>query len=213
MEETLISSPLLDLASIEAKFKDSVLPGPGDEPQYPVPKPLPQGQRLIIEQDIKPAAVLVALVEGAEPTVLLTERTSHLTHHAGQVSFPGGRMEPGETPVDTALRETEEEIGLSREYVRIIGFMDKYMTGTGFAVYPIVARVRRGFTLTLDAFEVAEAFEVPLGVLMNEANFDVVERTTGGESWYFYETHYDGHRIWGATAGMLVGLSKFIKNK
>ncbi|MEM7283094.1 MAG: CoA pyrophosphatase [Pseudomonadota bacterium] len=204
---------MLDLDVIESCFKDTTQPAPEDTPLYPSPGPIPEAKRLEIEKDIKPAAVLVAFVERDTPTLMLTERTSHLRNHGGQVSFAGGRMEPGETPIETALREAEEEIGLTSDFVRVIGFMDKYMTGTGFSVYPIVARVTPGFELKLDAFEVAEAFEVPLSFALNKDNYKTISRTFGETRWHFYEAYYDDHRIWGATAGMLVGLADFIKNR
>ncbi|MFN3232749.1 MAG: CoA pyrophosphatase [Alphaproteobacteria bacterium] len=181
----------------------SLAPTIGDSRMDPKqPSPWMHGKPL------RPAAVLVPIVlRPAGHTVLLTERTDHLNHHAGQVSFPGGRVEPEDTgPVDTALRETEEEIGLDRGFVDIAGALDVYETGTGFSITPIVGFVREGFDLTLDAFEVAEAFEVPLDFFLDPANHTRESREWQGRLRHYYVMPYDGHHIWGATAGMLVNL-------
>ena len=155
-----------------------------------------------------PAAVLIPLIEHASgTTVLLTQRTDHLNDHAGQISFPGGRVEPDdEGPVATALRETEEEIGLDRNRVEIMGGLDVYETGTGFSVTPVVGLVAPGFTLRLDALEVAEAFEVPLDFLLHPANHRRHSRVFDGVERHFYAMPYGTRFIWGATAGMLVNL-------
>lgn len=155
------------------------------------------------------AAVLVPLVQRDEGlTLLLTRRTDHLRDHAGQISFPGGRVEPEDDgPVATALRETEEEIGLSRSHIEVIGQLPIYSTVTAFQVTPVVGLVEPGFTLTLDGFEVAEAFEVPLAFLMNPAHhrhhrfeFSGTERRFLSMPWQGAEREYF---IWGATAAML----------
>lgn len=155
------------------------------------------------------AAVLVPLVQReAGLNLLLTRRTDHLRDHAGQISFPGGRVEPEDDgPVATALRETEEEIGLSRQHIEIIGQLPVYSTVTAFQVTPVVGLVEPGFTLTLDDFEVAEAFEVPLAFLMNPAHhrhhrfeFAGAERRFLSMPWQGEEREYF---IWGATAAML----------
>lgn len=160
--------------------------------------------------DLTPAAVLIPIVvrpEGA--TVLLTLRTDHLRDHAGQVSFPGGRVEPDDDgPVATALRETEEEIGLARSLVEVVGELEVYETRTGFRITPIVGMVEPGFTLTLDAFEVAEAFEVPLAIVLDPANFNRQSRMWRGARRTFYVLTFEDRLIWGATAGMLVNLSR-----
>lgn len=160
------------------------------------------------------AAVLLPIIlreEGA--TLLLTQRTAHLNDHAGQVSFPGGRTEESDTsPVDTALREAEEEVGLERRHVEVIGALPDYFTGTGYRVSQIVGLVHPPFTLHADAFEVAEIFEVPLAFLMNGANH---QRRTGelpnGTRRTFYAMPYDRFFIWGATAGMLRNLFHFLR--
>lgn len=157
---------------------------------------------------LKPAAVLVPLVDRPEGmTVLLTKRTEHLNDHAGQVSFPGGRAEPDDPdPVATALREAEEEIGLGRDFVEVLGRLDTYITGTGYTVTPIVGIVRPGFTLIIDPYEVAEAFEVPLTFLLDERNHERHSRDYRGATRQFWAMPYNGYYIWGATAGMLRNL-------
>jgi len=158
-------------------------------------------------QPWKPASVLLPLVLHPDmPTVLLTRRTEGLQDHAGQVSFPGGSRETDDPdPVATALRETEEEIGLDRSYVEVAGFLEGYLTITGYAVTPVVGLVQPGFTLALDPLEVAEVFEVPLAFLMDQANRRVEGRELGGRRVGYYVFEYGPHRIWGATAAMLVG--------
>jgi 8-oxo-dGTP pyrophosphatase MutT (NUDIX family) len=160
------------------------------------------------------AAVLVPLVERPEGwTVLLTQRTDHLHHHAGQISFPGGRAEDAdETPVATALRECEEEIGLDRRHVDIVGALDTYQTGTGFLIAPIVGLISPGFDLTLDAFEVKEAFEVPLAFVLDPTNHQRQSRVWNGRERHFYVLPYENRYIWGATAGMLVNLHAKLRN-
>ena len=157
---------------------------------------------------LSPAAVLVPIVDHpTEPTVLLTQRTEHLRTHSGQVSFPGGKVEDEDTgPVDTALRETEEEIGLHRSSVDVVGALDVYETGTGFAITPIVGIVTPGFDLVLDEYEVAEAFEVPLDFFLDPANHTMDSAEWQGQVRHYYDMPWEGYRIWGATAGMLVNL-------
>jgi 8-oxo-dGTP pyrophosphatase MutT (NUDIX family) len=154
----------------------------------------------------RPAAVLVPIVlRRPELTVLLTQRSPDLRSHAGQISFPGGRVDPGDSgPLACALREAQEEIGLQPACVEPLGFLDSYRTGTGFQVVPVVALVRPHFTLALDAREVAEAFEVPLRFLMDPANHRRDSRDwRGGRRRFFYAMPYAERYIWGATAGML----------
>ncbi len=154
------------------------------------------------------AAVLVPLVERESGlTMLLTRRSDSLKRHSGQVAFPGGKADPGETPVDTALRETWEEIGLDQNFIRPIGMADTYETGTGFAITPVIAFVSPGFTLARHEAEVAEIFETPFAFLMDPANHELrVMKAADGVERRFYAMPYEERTIWGATAGMVRGL-------
>jgi 8-oxo-dGTP pyrophosphatase MutT (NUDIX family) len=152
----------------------------------------------------KPAAVLVPVVARPKLTLLLTQRTDHLPAHAGQISFPGGKMEAGDDgPVETALREAEEEIGLARALVEPLGFLDSYRTGTGYRIAPVVALVDPDFSLSLNREEVADAFEVPLAFLMDPVNHKTHTRTLAGRERLYYAMPYGERYIWGATAGIL----------
>ncbi len=159
-------------------------------------------------EDLIAAAVLVPLVLRQEGvTMLLTRRTDHLRDHAGQVSFPGGRVEThDEGAVATALRETEEEIGVARSHIEVVGELDLYETRTGFRITPVVGLVEPGFTLTLDEFEVAEVFEVPLSFVLDPANHQKRSLVWRGAERHFYLLPYGDREIWGATAGMIVNL-------
>ena len=158
------------------------------------------------------AAVLVPIVDHHNGlTVLLTQRASHLKNHGGQISFPGGRIEPADgSPVQAALRETEEEIGLSREHVTFVGYLDPHLMLSGFWVTPVVAFVRPGFALKLDQREVESAFEVPLAYILDPSNHQSRERHIGDTAIQVHDIPYRGHNIWGATAGMLMGLYRLL---
>ena len=166
------------------------------------------------------ASVLIALVPRSEITVLLTQRTDHLTDHPGQISFPGGRVEPADTDAAaTALREAHEEIGLEASFVDVLGAMPTYTTGTGFIVTPVVAFVRPGFQVKADPFEVAEVFEAPLAFLMNPANHRRHVIEVAGVRREFLSIPWGGmddqgqprrYFIWGATASMLRNLYRFL---
>lgn len=165
-------------------------------------------QDLQREGPLTPAAVLFPIVqrEGGA-TVLLTQRTAHLKDHPGQISFPGGRVEPDdESPLHTALRETEEEIGLKRGHITLLGYLPEYRTGTGFRVTPVVATVRPPFDLVPDPFEVAEVFEVPLSFLLDADNHQQHSLHYRGALRHFYAMPYGDYFIWGATAGMIRSL-------
>lgn len=168
--------------------------------------------------DPRAAAVLMPLVVRAEGlSVLLTQRADHLSDHAGQVSFPGGRREPDDAnAIATALREAHEEVSLAPERVEILGALPDYLTGTGFRVTPVVGLVHPPFTVAADTLEVAEIFEVPLAFVMNPANHEVrVLQWEGGERRFFAMPYprpgTGGHYfVWGATAGMLRNLYRFL---
>lgn len=156
--------------------------------------------------DYRPAAVLVPVVERSSGlTILLTRRTPFLRQHAGQICFPGGRVEQQDlTPAHTALRETEEEIGLAAEKVELLGHLDDYMTGTGYRVTPIVGLVRQPFELFPDASEVEEVFELPLAFLLDTNNHQFNSVFQDGKSLKYFALPYRSHYIWGATAAMLI---------
>ena len=161
-----------------------------------------------LDSPLRPAAVLIPVVDHVDgPTLLLTRRSDSLTSHTGQIAFPGGRLDPGETVVQAALREAVEEVGLSPDYVEPLGLSDAYETVTGFLVTPVVAWVRPGFTLTTDPREVADAFETPWDFLMDEANHrrEFYDAPDGTRRW-FWAMPWGERYIWGATAGMLRSL-------
>lgn len=156
------------------------------------------------EQPIRPAAVLIPIVDHAEPTVLLTQRSPNLADHAGQIAFPGGKIEVNDaTPRDTALREAEEEIGLNRRFVEPLGYLGVYGTSFGFRILPTVARVKPGFSLRINHSEVDDAFEVPLSFLMNPQNHQIHSKEFRGMERSYYAMPFAERYIWGATAGIL----------
>jgi len=153
---------------------------------------------------LRNAAVLIPLVERDEWQVLLTKRTDHLNHHAGQVSFPGGRADLVDTsPLHTALRETEEEVGIQPELIEVAGVIEPFLTVTDFNVVPIVGFVQPSFTLDIDVFEVADVFEVPLSILADQSQYQKRDVLWQGEKRAYWELMYNGFQIWGATAAML----------
>lgn len=180
--------------AVDARFSDDDL--------NPEARIIPDGVKM------RPAAVLVPLVthEGGL-SLLLTQRTEHLAKHAGQVAFPGGKIDADDVdPVAAALRETEEETGIGRDFVEPIGFLDTYLTGTSFRITPVVAVLRPGFTVTPHAGEVADVFEVPLAFLMDPANHLRHSREWQGKERHFYAMPFGERYIWGATAGMIRNL-------
>lgn len=209
-----MSDPLQRLAE---SFSGTTLP------EDPARVRLPEGSerwspslRREMSSDLTPAGVLIPVIaRPAAPTVLLTRRSAGLRHHAGQVSFPGGRMEPGDRDIAaTALRETHEEVGIPPRLVRVLGHLDPLPTITGFAVTPTVGLITEAFRLETDSGEVASAFEVPLDYLLERRNYRQTERPIRGRVLPIVEVEYDGERIWGATAYMLLRLiEKINENK
>jgi 8-oxo-dGTP pyrophosphatase MutT (NUDIX family) len=176
----------------------SVVPASGDQGTDRMLQILAQ------EQPIRPAAVLIPVVDHPKPTVILTQRSAHLHDHAGQISFPGGKIDPTDaSPLDAALREAEEEIGLSREFIEPIGYLDLYGTSFGFRIVPTVARVKPGFSLRISEAEVDDAFEVPLAFLMDPANHQLHSKAFRGIDRTYYAMPFEERYIWGATAGIL----------
>jgi 8-oxo-dGTP pyrophosphatase MutT (NUDIX family) len=179
----------------------TVTPTRGDHDIDPVMEAIAQ------VRPIRPAAVLIPVIDRAEPTVLLTQRTTGLTSHAGQIAFPGGKLDPADaSPLAAALREAEEEVGLDRRFVHPIGYLDVYMTTLGFRIVPTLARVDPDFQLTLSPAEVHEAFEVPLRFLMQGDNYQRRRREWRGMMRTAYAIPFGDRDIWGVTAGILRNL-------
>jgi 8-oxo-dGTP pyrophosphatase MutT (NUDIX family) len=160
------------------------------------------------------AAVLVPIIVREQGlNLLFTQRATHLRRHAGQISFPGGRIEPtDDSPLAAALRETEEEIGLKRQYVHTVGYLGPHLIFTGYCVTPVVAFVQPSFELRLDASEVAEVFEAPLTHFLNPANHLARDRAVGDVKMRVYDLPFGERRIWGATAGIIMSLYRSLRN-
>lgn len=175
----------------------------------------PHAMQEKLEGPLKPAGVLVPLMErDAGLSILLTQRAAHLKHHAGQVSFPGGSMESHDRDVvAAALRETHEEVGIEPERIDVIGYLRTMPTITGFAVTPVIGLVGEGPKPVVDRTEVEYAFEVPLAHILDERNDRLVDREFENRKFSMIEFHYDGERIWGATAYMLIAFRNFVLNK
>jgi 8-oxo-dGTP pyrophosphatase MutT (NUDIX family) len=190
-----------------ARLRFEIPPGLNDASIIPISGDPGNDRMLQIiaqERPIRPAAVLIPIVDRAEPTVLLTQRAAHLNDHAGQVSFPGGKIDATDaSPLDAALREAEEEIGLGRDFIDPIGYLDLYATGFGFRILPTLARIKPGFELRINETEVDDAFEVPLGFLMNPANHQLHAKEFRGMERHYYAMPFAERYIWGATAGIL----------
>lgn len=208
--------PPVELSRLQAEaLRARFLTPPAWIPEIAVERPL------FTDRAPARASVLIPLVQrGDQLAVLLTQRTDHLTHHPGQISFPGGRAEPHDADaIATALREAQEEIGLASEFIDVLGSLPLYTTGTGFIVTPVVALVRAGFNLAIDPFEVAEVFEVPLAFLMDPANHRWHSVEMAGAQREFLSMLWQAptqegasrdYLVWGATAAMLRNLYRFL---
>ena len=194
-------------AKLLERLHDAALP-PAEKPTRGDFDLNPEWRMKLTPAELTAAAVLVPIVNrNGAPSVIFTKRTPHLNAHAGQVSFPGGRLEPHDDgPIAAALRESHEEIGLAPDHVDVIGLLDTYQTGTNYIVTPVVGLVSSEFEPTLDDFEVAEVFEVPLDHVLDSTNFIRETRDVGEFTRIFYAIYYEEWRIWGATAGMLLDL-------
>jgi 8-oxo-dGTP pyrophosphatase MutT (NUDIX family) len=167
----------------------------------------PDIQAIADMRPIRPAAVLIPVVDRPDPTVLLTLRTESLSSHAGQIAFPGGRIDPEDvSPQAAALREAQEEIGLDRRFIEPLGYLDLYLSGTGYRIVPTVARVVPGFELTINPAEVADTFEVPLAFVMGPENHQRHSREWRGMMRSYYAMPFGDRYIWGVTAGILRNL-------
>ncbi len=174
-----------------------------------------RARKLIKHESLVPAAVLIPLVGATDTEVILTQRAGHLKHHAGQISFPGGRLEKQDAgPLAAALRETEEEIGLDPAYVEIAGFLTPYITITGYVVTPVVGFLRNGYTVKADKVEVDEVFKVPMAHLLDPVNWVRRNREFMGMEVTYHEIPWQDRNVWGATAAILIAFSKLLsKNK
>jgi 8-oxo-dGTP pyrophosphatase MutT (NUDIX family) len=200
------AAPRLDDAWLRARLADpGALPRDRPSPEDDLDRVARTGGRVV------PAAVLVPLVLRPEPSILLTLRSSRLNAHAGQVSFPGGRIEPGETPEQAALREAAEEVGLDPALPELLGRLPALLTGTGYCVTPVVGLLRPPFELRRDPNEVEEAFEYPLAQLLDPAAPERRAQEFRGRLREFWVWPHDRHYIWGATASMLVTLAAVLR--
>lgn len=199
-------------AELRRRLAGSVPTAPGAATLAGVPPELTERYRHLLPAQPRPAAVLVPLIDHPSGlTVLLTERAPDLRHHAGQIAFPGGRIEPHDGgPVAAALRESEEEIGLARDQVEVLGFLRDHIVLTGFRVTPVVALVRPGLVLRTDPNEVAAVFEVPLRFVLDPLNHQLRQRALGDSLVDVYDMPYGERNIWGATAGMLMSLYRLL---
>ncbi len=211
----------LDSRDIVACFARQAAPGKRTSPRGPEEAAVPRGDHDLnpdlyeVDRSLTDAAVLVPIVERDDGlTVLLTRRTDHLHAHAGQISFPGGRVDPGDADAEAAaLREAEEEVGLTPEKVRLLGRLDTYLVRTGFQVIPVVGLLTPPLRLRADGFEVAEIFEVPLTFFLQPENKERHSRIFQGKERHFYAYPYGDYYIWGATAGMLGNLVEVLAGR
>ena len=167
-------------------------------------------ERFAVAERTADAAVLIAVTDREDPGIILTQRPTTMRDHPGQVAFPGGKLDEGETSVEAALREAEEELALSRDHVRVIGTSDKYQTGTGFEVTPVLAVIPPDLKLTAHPREVEAWFEVPMAHLFNLSNWTEHEVFWRGNMRHYLEMDWEGFRIWGVTAAIIANLSRRI---
>ena len=210
---------LITAEELRQRFAHTALPAdPTDVIEYPGSRNWPLSLQQQLRSTLIPAGVLIPVFNRTDSehglSVLLTQRAAELKHHAGQVSFPGGRMEASDADVCfTALRETEEEVGIGVGLVSVVGYLDPMPTITGYAVTPVVGLIESTVVPVPDHKEVEFAFEVPLSFLLEPGNRQVVQRELHGRRLPMIEFHYQGHRIWGATAMMILQFIKILENK
>ncbi|MGI9271369.1 MAG: CoA pyrophosphatase [Woeseiaceae bacterium] len=201
---------------VKRSLAGTAVPGnPLDVVAYPGSEHWPASLRQQLAGTLTPAGVLIPIFDREDQglSVLLTKRSAELKHHAGQISFPGGRMEPDDVDIAaTALRETHEEVGILSDDVSVVGFLQPMPTITGYAVTPVVGLVDASVSVEVDRHEVEFSFEVPLRFLLDGSNRRVVQRELHGKSFPMAEFRYDGHRIWGATAMMIIQFIKILNN-
>ncbi len=212
----MAQTPIITTGSIRHQFADTALPAdPTDTIELPGSQHWPESLREQLTGKLTPAGVLIPVFDRADTglSLLLTQRSAELKHHAGQVSFPGGRMEVEDQDIAcTALRETREEVGIGDEHITVVGYLPAMPTITGYAVTPIVGLVAAAAVLQVDRTEVEYAFEVPLSFLLEPDNRRIVERRLHGKTVPMVEFHYQQHRIWGATAMMIIEFTNRLKN-
>lgn len=190
------------MSDLYARLRDAMA-----APLTPEVELMPGDHRGLADLAATPAAVLVAVTDLPEPGVILTKRTETLRRHAGQVAFPGGRLDPGEDAVTAALREAMEEVALPPDRVTVVGEADRYRTGTGYEVTPVLGVVPPDLPLVASEAEVAAVFEVPLAFLLDRANHRLHAGEWQGAVRHYYEIAWGDRRIWGATAAMIVNLA------
>jgi len=208
MPETTDAAPL-DLGDFLARARDRLLAVPDldGDPVRGDHELTPEFRALVDARPVRGAAVLVPIIARERPTVLLTLRSAHLSSHAAQIAFPGGKIDPEDDgPLGAALREAQEEVGLAPDLVDPLGYLDPYLARTGYRIVPVVGLVQPDFGLTLNPGEVDEAFEVPLDFLMNDGNHQRESREWLGMVRTFHAMTYEKRRIWGITAGILRSL-------
>jgi 8-oxo-dGTP pyrophosphatase MutT (NUDIX family) len=202
--------------SLIARRLAGTAPAPHARYRVPgLPGDLPPALQRLRPRTVVPAAVLVPIIERREGlTVLFTVRSSRLRHHAGQVSFPGGRLDPSDAgPREAALRESAEEVGLAADLVEVVGYLPNYLTITGYSVTPVVGFVQREFQPQLDLAEVTEVFEVPLDAVLDPSNMRLLHKRFMGLKLPYFEMPWGPHRIWGATAAMLVNFRETLEEQ